>query len=382
MFEYFIADEAHPVREADAVWTTPLPTNRPGTDPESGSGFSCGDYFQAIRSFLEYDSFSRVKKALGGSGPSGRPAPAVDTIRIFMEKHGRFYHPARVVVGRGTDTLVLAANLAVTSAGLSLMDRESRCLDRLHRDFNAGHTPRVFACADVTTASRRPTMILLTEWFPGYHEFHQTSQGRGPLQTVVWDPAGHRILSDNEQTGLYRRVAAILTDYYHIDTGEQIFPWHHAAGDFVVRVHQGRLSVKLITARQYAAMVDVDATDSASVMNGLLLFFVNLTIRMRLDRLDGTGETVWAGDTVLADTVTGFFSALSTRRSARFDRPLDIAARDYFSTFSTSELLEIAVAVTDAYDPDAPDLPVVRRNLSDHINLLSHYVSHPLPIGN
>lgn len=377
MFEYFVAGEARPVRKADALWSTPLPTDRTGVGRERESGFSCGDYFQAIQAFLEDDSFCRLKTVLSASDGSRVPAGPVDSIRIFMEKHGRFYHPARVVVGRGDDTTVFAANLAATPAGLDLMDSETRCLERLHRDFSAGHTPRVFACAALTTATGHPVTIMATEWFQGYHEFHLTSSETGPHPTVVWDPAGNRLLTTHEQADLYSRAAAILTDYYNIHTGEQIFPWHHAAGDFVVRTGNGRLSVKLITARQYAAMIEVDAADPASVINGLLLFFLNLTIRMRLDRLDGTGETVWSGNNAVDNTITGFFSALSASRHWEGETPLDVAARSYFASFTRSELMDIAAALTDTYDPDAPDLPVVRQNLSDHIGLLAHHLAHP-----
>jgi hypothetical protein len=51
-----------------------------------------------------------------------------------------------------------------------------------------------------------------------------------------------------------RRGIFLLTAYYNIDTGEQIFPWHHAAGDFVVTPLAEGFPVKLIAVRGYAIL--------------------------------------------------------------------------------------------------------------------------------
>ena len=55
---------------------------------------------------------------------------------------------------------------------------------------------------------------------------------------------------------VYRQAAFILTLYYDVETFEQIFPWHHAAGDFVVKADEGAVDVRLVTARQYAPMIE------------------------------------------------------------------------------------------------------------------------------
>ena len=64
-------------------------------------------------------------------------------------------------------------------------------------------------------------------------------------------------------------------------------------------------------------------------MLGSLHFFVNLSIRMRIDRLDGTGELAWAGPQCLPGVIRGFVGAWEARRN-NADLP---KAREIFSLF-------------------------------------------------
>ena len=91
--------------------------------------------------------------------------------------------------------------------------------------------------------------MFLGEWFSGFNEFHlsrdpATGQGR----ILVWDyGAGDFFLSPEQAAGVYKEAAKILTAYYNLETFEQIFSWHHAAGDFVLKLEKGRMKVRLIT---------------------------------------------------------------------------------------------------------------------------------------
>ena len=84
--------------------------------------------------------------------------------------------------------------------------------------------------------------MFLGDWFDGFHEFHLTQQADSDeLAMVVWDGATARcLLSEKQAMDLYRKTAMILTACYDPITLCQIFPWHHAAGDFVVRVERDR----------------------------------------------------------------------------------------------------------------------------------------------
>lgn len=76
-----------------------------------------------------------------------------------------------------------------------------------------------------------------------------------------------------------------MTCYYNAETFEQIFPWHHAAGDFVIKLQKNNMKMKLITVRQYAPMLEnknetaKNNTDSDIylMLEAMLVFFLNLS---------------------------------------------------------------------------------------------------------
>jgi hypothetical protein len=171
----------------------------------------------------------------------------------------------------------------------------------------------------------------------------------------------------------------MMTLYYDIETFEQIFPWHHAAGDFVVKTQDKSLDVRLVTARQYAPMLE--RCEEISVHEALLFFLLNLSVRMRLDRLDGVGIVAWADDDCVEATVGGFIEGLWTR-----ERPGIINGNfvDGFLRFCRSldkdDLFDGCHALIDACDPSAPDIPVIRSRLEGHVRKL-HAALHKFRLG-
>jgi hypothetical protein len=149
--------------------------------------------------------------------------------------------------------------------------------------------------------------FLLVDWFAGCHEFHQDGTG----QVSLWDyDAGTRTLDPAQARELYRQAADILTRYYHVATGASIGPWHHAAGDFVARVDAAGVSARLVTVRGYGASRDFSAAGELAEKFAALSFFANMTMRLRLDRVEGVGELVLAGPEVAEAAVEGFLRGL------------------------------------------------------------------------
>ncbi|MGC8490512.1 MAG: hypothetical protein ACP5SH_02130, partial [Syntrophobacteraceae bacterium] len=120
------------------------------------------------------------------------------------------------------------------------------------------------------------------------------------------------VLEEAKIPALYARAAKILTSYLDPESFSQIYPWHHAAGDFIIDANQDPPSLKLITVRGYRPLLSRES-DSHDKMLGALHFFVNLCIRMRIDRLDGVGELAWAGADCLPGIVSGFRDAWKTK---------------------------------------------------------------------
>jgi hypothetical protein len=153
----------------------------------------------------------------------------------------------------------------------------------------------------------------------------------------------------------------ILTICYNPESFDQVFPWHHAAGDFIVNPSSDSLRIKLITVRQYGALLENPDKDEGTLLEAMLFFLVNLSIRTRLDRLDGVQEVVWAGLPAVEGTVRGFMDGLSAK-APRWDSRF----KEFFSSVSLLDLREICEAVADSYHPLAPELQIVRERLASH----------------
>jgi hypothetical protein len=231
--------------------------------------------------------------------------------------------------------------------------------------------------------------MFLGQWFEGYHEFHISIDPVDQKPKImVWDDTRGRFFLSAEQTKtLYARVSKILTDYYNLESFEQILSWHHAAGDFVVIVENGKLELKLITVRQYAAFfenqTDLAAarSDSERMLQSLLIFFLNLSIRMRLDRLDGIGEMVWSDSVVVEATLIGFLEALSMKPDVPSlpDSPLACFIA-YLASCTEGDLMDLTEAIVSRFNPKMPGLTVVKKNIHPHVETLHGCIQKILTI--
>jgi hypothetical protein len=197
---------------------------------------------------------------------------------------------------------------------------------------------------------------------------------------MVWDDVCGRFFLSIEQTKmLYARVSKILTGYYNLESFEQIFSWHHAAGDFIVSVENENLDLKLISVRRYEAIFgDQENTQTTQVepqriLQALLIFFLNLSIHIRLDRLDGIGEMVWSDSLAVEPTLVGFLEALSVKPDIPSlpDSPMACFAA-YLASCSEKDLIDLTVAIVNRLNPQMPGLAVVKKNIHPHVEILYH----------
>jgi len=112
-------------------------------------------------------------------------------------------------------------------------------------------------------------------------------------------------------------------------------------------------------------------------LEALLIFFLNLSIRMRIDRIDGVGEMVWADDIAVQGTIDGFFKGLDQKPlPASIPKPFSDFFRTYLLSFWTeSDLYELSSTMVNACNPKAPDLSVIKQNLKKHIQTLYHSIN-------
>ncbi len=299
---------------------------------------------------------------------------AIESLDIIAEKHGAEYHPARIELRAGPSKTCFIVNVAVSDRGRNSLTNEYKTANFLHEKFRTKFIPRAY-CLDHEAINSgeedgSSALMALGEWFDGYHEFHRSVDERdGSKRIALWDlDRGYEFLSSGKSSQVYQGASSVLTFFYDVETFEEIFPWHQAAGDFVVRQERGNIDVKLIATRQYAARVGFAEDAAANRVMSLVMFLTNLTVRMRLDRLDGVGEVVWADDDCVDATLRGFFEAMKKKvADGSCDKGDWNQFLDALKRFSPAEWAQLFQALIGSYQRDAPDFPVIEDNLADHV---------------
>lgn len=382
-FSFFLETTRHRVDRHGSLWKKPLPlAPRLEAVASSGDGsgaISYGDYFNAVSRFLTWDGCSRLYHARMQQFAESPDADAIQRVRVFLIKHGEFYHPSRIELDFGLRRRCFVLNVAVSEAGRDCLGEEYRCLDRLGSHPEAGLIPRAYAQGTVRSPNHPDLKMWLGEWFEGFHEFHWSfNEGKSEPTLALWDPpAPVRYLNSRQTAAIYCQAAALLTHFYDLTSFEQIHPWHHGAGDFIVRQRDDDIDIRLITVRGYPCLLTAPPSksefppDAGLILQILLLFLVRLSLRMRIDRLDGVGELFWADGAVVKHSVAGFLTALVQKPQPPQLPDSPLRCFDYFfSQCSEADLEEITAAVVAAYPPDHPEKKLLKHNAAVHAGQL------------
>ena len=229
LFTYFLSNRKKPVQEEDRIWSAPIPVNRHPSvripQLETGVFIRHGNYFTAVRNFLEKDGFEIIPHAVAQHTRRDITSEAIEKIRIILEKHGEFYHPARIETVLAETTLSFVLNVAVSDIGKRYANREFRLLKQLNTKFPFSFLPRVYGEGRIFSQSEKLEIrMFLGEWFEGFDEFHISFDPADEQhKIVVWDHEhGNYFLSTDQTEDIYRQAARILTGYYNVETFEQI----------------------------------------------------------------------------------------------------------------------------------------------------------------
>ena len=376
---YYISHSKEPVTADSPIWHEPIPLRLDALMKSEGQSISHAAYFQAARTFLEVNSFEVITQALSRQFNRDVKAPDIEEIRICLEKHGEFYHPARIETIVDQNQISFVLNVAVSETGRRLIEREFQLLNRLNTEQPHHYLPQAYGFGRTSGSNGQDYAMFQGQWFDGYHEFHiAIDPADKELKIMVWDDARGRFFLSAEQTkALYARAAKILTVYYNLGSFEQIFSWHHAAGDFIVKAENEKLELRLITVRQYAAIIENQENiqtapgDPQRILQVLLIFFLSLSIHMRLDRLDGTGEMVWSDRIAVEATLIGFLEALSVKPDVPSlpDSPLACFIA-YLAACTEGDLIDLTEAIVKRFNPQMPGLAVVQENIGEHVETL------------
>ena len=346
------------------------------TPRETHPFLTLGDYLDMLRAF--------VLEAGRACFPNRRPMTRcriqpeeIETVSICTEKHGALYHIARLEVRAAGERFLLCATTAVSDRAKEWLSRESQILKELHRRSGLSCLPRPIRFEERPCGARErglSALVLLADWFEGFHEWHLGSAGEGePTRVRIWDQDhGHRWATRREIDSLFREAARILTRAYDPEGFRQIRAWHHAAGDFVVRPRDGLLDVRLTTARRYEPLPDLGAESGLHPAVALIYFFLGMVLRMRLDREEGLGAFLWAGDDALGAAVDGFFTSLDEGRESGAPLPGgDLEIPELLRSFSPGELLGLHEPILHRFaDADPFERTLVEARVEDHVTAL------------
>ncbi len=387
-FVYSLYDERDTIGPQSVFWNKRLPQTRScfgsgKTQQINGKRFTYGDYFVAAHTFLEKSLFLFPDLFRSGSQTSFPPSENIESISICLKKHGELYHPSKIDVIRNTGKNTYVLNLAVSNTGKKWVQSEYQNLKALNRAFSPSYIPRVYDIGTSKVRTGQETYMFLGEWFEGYHEFHLSFRSPENLIAIrLWDAErSHFFLSPEQTLSLYRQATRVLLHYYNLKTFEQISPWHHAAGDFVAKVNGDTVGVKLITARGYGSLLKraEHGTTMQRTLEALLLFMLSVSIRMRLDRIDGVGEMTWSGDIAVKGVVDGFFEGLEQKPENRiFPAPLADCFKAYLTGYRESDLYDLFKSMTSRYPSRTPETVLIQKNLIHHTEAVFHAVTRQL----
>ena len=387
---YYISDDPAVVNLKHPKWDTTLPLNRhlparPEMNP-TDENLTYGEYFKAVADFLSAHASDFVSQAVSHHVNRSIDPREILNTQIHLEKHGAFYHPARIVLSLIDCQVSLVMNVAVSAAGKNTIEKEYHHLKQLGHRMPPAWLPGVFGFDKVRVNGQRYVGMFLGEWFEDFHEFHVSEKnGPGKDRIRVWDPKNRALFFTRHQTQrVFEQAAMILTAYYNLETFEQIASWHHAAGDFVVCLNDDNPELKLITVLDYRPFFKIakEAGGLETILNTLLIFLLNLSIRLRIDRVDGVGGMVWLETDVVHNIISGFFKGLALQVE---NSHIPLAMMEAFKLFllhlPETDIQDIFSGIVHQMGPKSPDLPVIKKNLHRHVEaVLSELRQMKIPI--
>ncbi len=333
-----------------------------------------GDYFKAIEKFFNRNRTFILSNTQ--NTPLHQQTDTSDTQKLLIrsEKHGALYHIASLEISTCDNNYKFALNTALSKETQEWLSHEFNVITFLEDRMKLPYLPKAYCIDRIDCGAETFTMALM-EWFEDYHEWHISADDKNPgnHKICLWDQKrGHRYLSKTAAFDIFRQASKILTLYYDTETFHTIRPWHHAAGDFIVQRNGGKIDVRLTTARKYQPFITFLDKQEVNPITALIFFFLDLTTRMRLDRLDGIGEPTWINDIALEAAIRGFFEALVNKEAGKNLHIILVKdVLQLLKNFNREEYQRFFLPLMDFYNAKSPgDYALIKKNLDGHINTL------------
>ena len=361
------------------IQTGPTDIERPFliTPKKSHPFLTLGDYFHSIESFIFRDNGRYLLPILIERFNKDITLESINEVLIRTEKHGAFYHIASVEILSDGTSVKLCVSTALTKKGKQSLAHDLETISFLDQAFEFSYLPKVYFKGDIechSVAGAETFSMLLAEWLEDYHEWHLSMDEKSKNQKIrIWDQKkGLRYASVDDSFEIFRQISKILTLYYNTGDFSQIYPWHNAAGDFIVKNRDGNIDVKLTTVRRYEPFKTSVTEDDISPMLAIVYFFLNMSLQIRLDKFDGVGDVAWADDFSVQAAIEGFFEALNIMESeSRFYSGKVNEMLALLKMFDKKEIQKLIGSMTGLYQMEDPaDLSVIEAHLKDHVNRL------------
>jgi len=334
------------------------------------------DYFFSIKRFLLEENPDRFIAALSETvdNPSIH-INSIDRIDVCSEKLGAFYHIAGVVVHCGAVSTKFAVSTAFTPTGRTCLEHDFNTVSKLHEQTGKEYLPRPFFMGTAGSGeSSHEFLMVLWQWLEGFHEWHfSRDRETGHNRIVLWDTDhGIHFLPQGEEKEVFRQITKILTLCFDPASADQVCQWHNAAGDFIIKHGKDGLNTKLTTVREYHPVLDYKPCSNEDINLHLLFFFLDITVRINLDRLDGVDRPVWADRTFLPPVIQGFIEALHImEKQQRISREKTDEFIMLLKSMTLQELRDVFEPLREIYDRENPlDSELIASNLEDHVKNL------------
>jgi len=191
-----------------------------------------------------------------------------------------------------------------------------------------------------------PFNHLLVEWFEDFHEWHATDNDK----IILWDSLrGNRLLNDDQVINLFYLMTKILVLAYDYDQKKAIGNWYNAAGDFILKTNEHGCELRLVTIRTFAPLDFIG--DAVNPLIALLYCFLDITIRMHLDKKNGVDETVWLTFPLKETLFAGFFDGMKEKELNGLCPPgTTMTMRDLLASMGREEMQTAAQPLLDLYE--------------------------------
>ncbi|MCX5813806.1 MAG: hypothetical protein NT178_14855 [Proteobacteria bacterium] len=331
-----------------------------------------GDYFAAVRGFILLDNGQHLVHLLAHLWDKKVEIIDIEKIIIRYEKYGTLYQIVSAEVFSQDQQEQFSVSTAISGEAKETLNREFDLIQHLYYQKGLPYLPRAYYRQAITLIREEMSetiLMTMSQWFENYHEWHFSKDDNNVERIIIWDMnGGYRFASDYEVHEIIRQASKILTLYYNSDTYCRIYPWHHGAGDFVVKTVDGIVDVRLVTVRGYEPIELPSGEERVDPLKALMLFLFDITIKMRLDKLEGVGEPYWVEASILKAVLEGFLDALR-KMEFKGDCPgikIDVFI-DTLKSMNENKMRALFSSCIDQYRiHDPSDYTVIQKHINSH----------------